>query len=669
MTLLTTRRALIGVLVVSTSVLALYNILLSKNMIHSDLHVHDQMVRAVDGRLVARSQFDFHHIVEQWIQPASQSNRSTRRKERLIEDGRVIREAIEYGEGENEDNSFVDKFSQNKIDNHLKWLSNISSRHKLGNEDLAKQSNSEKEKPQWDNVVRPSQGKPARDRNDSASSNLKSKSSNEVDHKSTDVQKEPKNTISSQKTNPELKKSYITSKNRTKVPVMHRPSPESREKAAADDRGLEDRNVVNSRVVKRQLPGSDSKAADDRGLEDRNVVNSRIVKRQFPGSDSSEKAAADDRGVEDRNVVNSHVAKRQLLGSDSREKAAADDRGLEDRNMVNSRVAKRQLPGSESRVKADVKGIDTKASSHNVHVVSVNSKGRSVKVVKREVYQPKAAESRAKHIPPLNMANYQGNSPKEKEAYDFISDPRYSHLPLSVRKKLAALRKERTQRLEFIKMIRQRCEGRKYCLQRVKSSERYLHDDCFYQAIKTEKDGIKVNPCQCNMLHSSKSYVNFNATCPRVALVSLPGSGNTWVRGLLEQATGYCTGSMWCDPVLRAKQFCAEGIRTDTLAIKNHDPTIRWIGRRLNSSAGHTDLNKPTFGSAIFVHRDPYEATIAEWNRALGFMVHNATKHNQTVAGIGRYDINATYEQHTVVFGKKAFGTSHTHTHTHTRHM
>ena len=27
-----------------------------------------------------------------------------------------------------------------------------------------------------------------------------------------------------------------------------------------------------------------------------------------------------------------------------------------------------------------------------------------------------------------------------------------------------------------------------------------------------------------------------------VALASYPGSGNTWVRGLLEQATGICTG-------------------------------------------------------------------------------------------------------------------------------
>ena len=30
-----------------------------------------------------------------------------------------------------------------------------------------------------------------------------------------------------------------------------------------------------------------------------------------------------------------------------------------------------------------------------------------------------------------------------------------------------------------------------------------------------------------------------------VALVSFPGSGNTWVRGLLETATGVCTGEYY----------------------------------------------------------------------------------------------------------------------------
>ena len=33
-----------------------------------------------------------------------------------------------------------------------------------------------------------------------------------------------------------------------------------------------------------------------------------------------------------------------------------------------------------------------------------------------------------------------------------------------------------------------------------------------------------------------------------IALVSLPGSGNTWVRGLLEQATGICTGKINVGP-------------------------------------------------------------------------------------------------------------------------
>ena len=35
-----------------------------------------------------------------------------------------------------------------------------------------------------------------------------------------------------------------------------------------------------------------------------------------------------------------------------------------------------------------------------------------------------------------------------------------------------------------------------------------------------------------------------------VALVSFPGSGNTWVRGLLQQATGVCTGESCDDHVM-----------------------------------------------------------------------------------------------------------------------
>ena len=39
---------------------------------------------------------------------------------------------------------------------------------------------------------------------------------------------------------------------------------------------------------------------------------------------------------------------------------------------------------------------------------------------------------------------------------------------------------------------------------------------------------------------------------PIVGLVSAPGSGNTWLRHLLEQATGIFTGSVYCDSSLKA---------------------------------------------------------------------------------------------------------------------
>lgn len=47
-----------------------------------------------------------------------------------------------------------------------------------------------------------------------------------------------------------------------------------------------------------------------------------------------------------------------------------------------------------------------------------------------------------------------------------------------------------------------------------------------------------------------RSFLNRNS--PIVALISFPGSGNTWLRHLLEQATGIYTGSIYCDRSLKA---------------------------------------------------------------------------------------------------------------------
>ena len=87
-----------------------------------------------------------------------------------------------------------------------------------------------------------------------------------------------------------------------------------------------------------------------------------------------------------------------------------------------------------------------------------------------------------------------------------------------------------------------------------------------------------------------------------IVLASLPGSGNTWVRGLLEKATGICTGepfasksvisiapvqpytgTIYCDVNLRRTMFNGEGVRTGSvLVVKTHRSRFSW-----------TDTDKP----------------------------------------------------------------------------
>ena len=42
-------------------------------------------------------------------------------------------------------------------------------------------------------------------------------------------------------------------------------------------------------------------------------------------------------------------------------------------------------------------------------------------------------------------------------------------------------------------------------------------------------------------------FINSNQSSTQVSLASYPGSGNTWVRLLIEQATGVFTGSVYVD--------------------------------------------------------------------------------------------------------------------------
>ncbi|XP_033743206.1 WSCD family member AGAP003962-like [Pecten maximus] len=66
----------------------------------------------------------------------------------------------------------------------------------------------------------------------------------------------------------------------------------------------------------------------------------------------------------------------------------------------------------------------------------------------------------------------------------------------------------------------------------------------------------------------------YNSHIPRTALASSPGSGNTWTRHLLQQATGVSTGSIYGDALLQRNGFKDESkcVKSDTcLVVKTHE--------------------------------------------------------------------------------------------------
>ncbi|EGK97346.1 AGAP003962-PC [Anopheles gambiae str. PEST] len=96
----------------------------------------------------------------------------------------------------------------------------------------------------------------------------------------------------------------------------------------------------------------------------------------------------------------------------------------------------------------------------------------------------------------------------------------------------------------------------------------------------------------------------FNSKPELAALVSFPGSGNTWLRYLLQQATGILTGSVYKDYGLLKSGFPAESVaNSSVLVVKTHE----WGP---HAWAPYT--------KAILLIRDPERAILAEFNRQSG---------------------------------------------------
>ena len=98
--------------------------------------------------------------------------------------------------------------------------------------------------------------------------------------------------------------------------------------------------------------------------------------------------------------------------------------------------------------------------------------------------------------------------------------------------------------------------------------------------------------------------MSFKSSGPSVALVSYPGSGNSWVRQLLEASTGIYTGAVYCDLAYVAAGMIGEFIDTrNVLAVKTHSLSSTSLGRQ--------------YDKAIYIIRNPFTTILAEHNRAL----------------------------------------------------
>uniref|UniRef100_A0A665TCP2 WSC domain containing 1b n=1 Tax=Echeneis naucrates TaxID=173247 RepID=A0A665TCP2_ECHNA len=98
-----------------------------------------------------------------------------------------------------------------------------------------------------------------------------------------------------------------------------------------------------------------------------------------------------------------------------------------------------------------------------------------------------------------------------------------------------------------------------------------------------------------------------------VALSSFPGAGNTWVRHLIELATGYYTGSFYFDGTLYNRGFKGE---------KDYWKSGRSICVKTHES-GQKEIEM--FDSAILLIRNPYRSLMAEFNRKCAGHLGHAT--------------------------------------------
>ena len=167
-----------------------------------------------------------------------------------------------------------------------------------------------------------------------------------------------------------------------------------------------------------------------------------------------------------------------------------------------------------------------------------------------------------------------------------------------------------------------------HCREYLHKSELIAMDKCSAETSKRTVNGKIQNEHKSNLKKNNCSFINSSHRLP-VALASTSGSGNTWIRGLLEKATGICTGFLYCDYAMRREGFIGENIKSGSvLVVKTHTITPKWYGIK----QPYNNMADPYYGSAIYILRNPYKSMIAEWNRKVTYDIlklpHNESHTN-----------------------------------------
>jgi len=153
----------------------------------------------------------------------------------------------------------------------------------------------------------------------------------------------------------------------------------------------------------------------------------------------------------------------------------------------------------------------------------------------------------------------------------------------------------------------------------------------------------------CKKLAIEKEQLNKSHNCSflpemgrhPIALVSAAGSGNTWTRGLLERATGICTGSVGCDRILKSHGFVGEDIKSGkVLVVKTHLVIPKWVHGSNRSKKGADQ----SYSSAVFILRNPVMSVVAEWNRRASKRI------------LGKNNLSISHASHTYILPSNLFG-------------